>query len=145
MWTHKKKADDASLDMTPLVDMVFLLIIFFMLSTTFIIAPGIRLDLPRAAAEKVQLENKELVLSIDKNGVFYLDHDRIEDQTLQRMLEEAARDDRRLLALVRGDRQSNFGRIVELLAMIRKAGLSRIAIVTERTAPSLEEGSPEGD
>ena len=71
MWNDRNKAEEPSLDMTPLVDVVFLLIVFFMLSTTFIVLPGIHVDLPRASSERITLEPDEIVLSVDKDGRMY--------------------------------------------------------------------------
>ena len=130
MWVQKRDADDSTLDMTPLVDVVFLLIIFFMLSTTFIVVPGLRIDLPTAASQKVSVEKHKVVLSVDRNGVLYFDQDPVDEHTMVRLLKQAALENPLMLVLMKGDRNSKYGRNVDLLDMVRKAGLNRIAIVT---------------
>jgi biopolymer transport protein ExbD len=130
MWVQKRDADDSTLDMTPLVDVVFLLIIFFMLSTTFIVVPGLRIDLPAAASQKVSVEKHKVVLSVDRNGVLYFNQDPVDEHTMVRLLKQAALENPLMLVLMKGDRNSKYGRNVDLLDMVRKAGLNRIAIVT---------------
>jgi biopolymer transport protein ExbD len=130
MWIHKRHADDSTLDMTPLVDVVFLLIIFFMLSTTFIVVPGLKIDLPKAASRMIEVEKHKVVLSVDKNGGLYFDQDHVDKETMFRLLRRAASENPGMLVLVKGDRNSKYGVNVDLLDMVRRAGLSRIAIVT---------------
>ena len=79
MWTRRKHSENANLDMTPLVDIVFLLVVFFMLSTTFIVLPGIKIDLPEASSETVRLEKEEIVLSIEKGGEIYFNKERVDE------------------------------------------------------------------
>jgi biopolymer transport protein ExbD len=130
MWVQKRDADDSTLDMTPLVDVVFLLIIFFMLSTTFIVVPGLRIDLPTAASQKVSVEKHKVVLSVDRNGILYFDQDPVDEDTMVRLLKQTELENPLILVLMKGDRNSKYGRNVDLLDMVGKAGLNRIAIVT---------------
>jgi biopolymer transport protein ExbD len=130
MWSQKRDSDDSTLDMTPLVDVVFLLIIFFMLSTTFIVVPGLRIDLPTAASQKVSVEKHKVVLSVDRNGILYFDQDPVDEDTMVRLLKQTELENPLILVLMKGDRNSKYGRNVDLLDMVGKAGLNRIAIVT---------------
>lgn len=132
MWVRKKHSQDATLDLTPLVDMVFLLNIFFMVSTTFIFMPAIRIDLPQALAEKVEVEHARVSISVDAAGALYFDQDQVDERAMRQRLAQAASANSRTLVLVRGDRSAGYGPIVDLLDMVRQAGLHRIAIVTGR-------------
>ena len=132
MWTHRKKAEESSLDMTPLVDVVFLLIIFFMLSTTFIVLPGIRVDLPKAASERITLVPEEIVLSVDDKGVFYFNKDDVDDETMLQRLRMVSQSDKEVQILLKGDTGCNYGRVVQLLDMIRSCKLHRVAIMTRK-------------
>ena len=130
MWTHRGKAEESSLDMTPLVDVVFLLIIFFMLSTTFIVLPGIQVNLPKASSEKVTVEREEIVLSVDEKGEFYFNKDRVSDETMRARLDNAATGNKEVQILLKGDTGAQYGRVVGLLDMIRACNLHRVAIMT---------------
>ena len=130
MWSQRKKPEESMLDMTPLVDVVFLLIIFFMLSTTFIVLPGITVDLPKASSERVTVEREEIVVSVDKHGAFYFNKDPVDDETMPARLSSAGQINKDVQILLKGDENCNYGRVVELLDMVRKCGLHKVAILT---------------
>jgi biopolymer transport protein ExbD len=137
MWLRAKKANGGSLDITPLVDLVFLLIIFFLLSTTFVVSPGIRIDLPQATSQKILKEKKEITVSVDQSGAVYLNKDLVDRNTLASRLAGLAQEDLDATVLIRGDRSAGFGQVVDLLGMVKQSGLHRIAIMTQpRKEPS---------
>ena len=63
---RRKRREGVTMDITPMVDMVFLLLTFFMLSTTFIVSPGIRINLPKASVDAVRTESRDLHVKIDR-------------------------------------------------------------------------------
>ncbi|MGC8908754.1 MAG: ExbD/TolR family protein [Desulfomonilaceae bacterium] len=132
MWSQKKKARAGALDITPLVDMVFLLIIFFLLSTTFRVLPGVRVDLPEASSQKMSQERKDIVIAVDQAGLIFLDREPIERSALEARLRELAQEDNERTVFIRGDRNTNFGTMVDLLGTVKKTGLHRIAIMTHQ-------------
>lgn len=132
MWSHRKKAEESTLDMTPLVDVVFLLIIFFMLSTTFIVLPGIRVDLPKAASQGVTIEREEIVVSVDEQGSFYFNEDLVDDKTMKERLSLTGVGNKEVQILLKGDSACNYGRVVALLDMVRTCQLHRVAILTSK-------------
>lgn len=131
MWLRTKKAKGEILDITPLVDLVFLLIIFFLLSTTFNISPGIRLDLPEASSQKIHKERKEITLSVDQAGVVYVNKEPVDQGSLFSRLLASAQEDRDTAVLIKGDRNAGFGRMIDLLGTVKQSGLHRIAILTQ--------------
>lgn len=130
MWSQKKSTRSGSLDITPLVDLVFLLVIFFLLSTTFRVLPGIRVDLPTASSQKISQEKKDVVLAVNKAGEVFLDKEPIELLALEVRLRDLAQEDKERTIFIRGDRSTSFGSVVDLLATVKKTGLHRIAIMT---------------
>ena len=130
MSLRRNKIIRGALDITPLVDLVFLLIIFFLLSTTFRITPGIKIDLPQASSQKIVSEKKEITLSIDQVGVVYFNKDPVEPDILTSRLATAAQEDPDTTVLIKGDRAAGFGFVVDLLGMVKDSGLHRIAIMT---------------
>ncbi len=132
MWLSDKKTRSNVPDITPLVDLVFLLIIFFLLSTTFRVSPGIKVDLPTASSQKIVQEKKEINLSVDRAGVVYIDKEPVETGALTYRLAAAASADRDTAVLIRGDREAEYGVVVDVLGAVKDAGLHRIAIMTQR-------------
>ncbi len=132
MWLKDRSQRNASPDITPLVDLVFLLIIFFLLSTTFRVSPGIRIDLPVASSQKVTHDKEEITLSVDKAGTVYLNKTPVDSHVLPHRLAAAAREAPDIMLLIRGDGEVAFSKIVDLLGTVKDCGLHRIAIMTKR-------------
>ena len=117
------------IDIAPLIDMVFQLLIFFMLTSSFIMQPGIKVNLPKAVtSEAVKLENIEIVVSGE--NVAYLNGKVITTQELKNLLVQAAK--RKQPILIKADRRASLGRVVEIWDMCRDLGLSQINIATSQ-------------
>lgn len=132
MWVRKRRSDESNLDMTPLVDVVFLLIIFFMLSTTFIVLPGIKIDLPKVSAQKVELEKTEIVLTVDSSGALFFDQHPMDIEQMRLRLNTIASENPRTLVLLKGDRSAHYGPVIDVLSALHTAGLNRVAIITRK-------------
>ena len=117
-----KDARKPSIDISPLVDVIFLLVIFFAVSTTFREGKGLPIALPEAGGTPIQIEGT-LEITIDKEGRIAFRDQVFEDvEALRAPLEEAlaASEDKRVV--VGGDEDSRYGVPVKVLAMARELG-----------------------
>ncbi|MEN8169803.1 MAG: biopolymer transporter ExbD [Pseudomonadota bacterium] len=119
-------------NLTPLIDIVFLLLVFFMLTSHFVQDQTIDIDLPVADSGEAVDQDDQLELVINAEGRFVLDEHIVEAHNLESLLREKLeqRKDRNLR--VRGDRNAPLGRAVTVLDAARKAGASGVDIVTEQ-------------
>ena len=119
-------------NLTPLIDIVFLLLVFFMLTSHFVQEQVIDIDLPGADGAEAMTENEQLELVINAEGAFLLDEIFIEADSLEMVLREELqqRSDKNLR--VRGDRHAPLGQAVTVLDIARKAGATGVDIVTEQ-------------
>jgi len=117
------------IDIAPLIDMVFQLLIFFMLTSSFIMQPGIKVNLPKAVtSEAVKLENIEVIVSGE--NVTYLDGKVVTTQELKTKLLQVAK--RNQPILIKADRRASLGRVVEIWDMCRDLGITQINIATNQ-------------
>ena len=116
------------LDITPLVDVVFLLIIFFMLTSTFVIQPGIEVKLPKAITSEA-LEEKNLIISLTDDGKIYLDRNVVSLDKLKAELKEVSRQGRAVL--IKADQKISLGNVVEVWDLCRDIGIAQVSIATE--------------
>ena len=130
MQFRRSRKDDARIDITPLVDMVFLLLIFFMLSTTFIVTPGIKVNLPHSSAETFTQEKKEVQIVITEDNKVFWEKTLIDERELEQRLMEVAREDSNALIIIRADAKALHGKVVEVMDIAKQAGLDRLAIAT---------------
>ena len=117
------------IDIAPLIDMIFLLLIFFMLTSSFVIQPGIKVNLPKAVtSEAVKLENIEIIVSSE--NLTYLDGKIITTQEIKNLLKQVAK--RNQPILIKADRRASLGKVVEIWDMCRDLGIAQINIATNQ-------------
>lgn len=117
------------IDIAPLIDMVFQLLIFFMLTSSFVMQPGIKVNLPKAVtSEAVKYENIEIVVSSE--NVIYLNGKVITMDELKVLLRQGAK--RKQSVLIKSDRRASLGRVVEIWDTARDLGLTQINIATNQ-------------
>ena len=116
-----------TIDMAPLIDVVFLLLIFFMLTSSFVSQPGIKVKLPRALTGQV-LQRNTVVLTITKNNQMYLNNKKLTFDDLKSELKQI--DKERQTLLIKADEKAPIGRIVEVWDLCRELGISQVNIAT---------------
>lgn len=117
------------LDIAPLIDVVFLLLIFFMLTSSYIFQPGIKINLPKAVTSEV-IQEKNLVVTVNAKNEIYLNNRAVSLKELKKNLKEAADKNRPLL--IKADRQASLGRVVEIWDFCREVGLTQVNIATNQ-------------
>ncbi len=127
---------DPEINLTSLIDVVFLLLIFFMISTTFERQAALKIDLPEASAEAQPQDSPErLEWVIDPEGRIYLNDGQLVDSrpaTLRAALEELVGDDRSLPVVIRADAQTPHHYVVTVMDVTGQMGFSRLSIATQR-------------
>ncbi len=116
-----------TMELTPLIDVVFLLLIFFMLTSSFISQPGIKINLPKALTGQL-LQKNTLVLTITEDNRIYFNNKRILFKELKDKLKDVDRKEQTLL--IKADKQASLGRIVEVWDLCRELGIHQVNIAT---------------
>lgn len=129
----KKGGLGIALDMTPILDMVFNLLIFFAVSLNFAATSGgINIKLPKAkSAEPVRAE--QITINLTTDGNTYLNNKRISISDLRNKLESD--DKKESLVIIRADDSVNHGRVVEIMDIVKTADFTKLAIAVDQ-APS---------
>ena len=133
------------MDLTPLIDVVFQLLIFFMLSSTFVIQTSIQIEMPKAPGA-TKLENKDLSITLtagqggpDGLGQIFVTHENEQteiqswpdlSQTLIRALDKQPD----LIALIRADTHNEVGRFLHVMGIARSVGIARVGVAAEPPA-----------
>ena len=117
------------LDIAPLIDVVFQLLIFFMLTSNFVIQPGIKVHLPKAITSEV-MSGENFVVTLTGQDLLFLNEKPITINELVAKLKEAASSDKSLL--LKADTSASLGRVVEIWDLCRELGVSQINIATNQ-------------
>jgi biopolymer transport protein ExbD len=129
--SRRKRLDgNGGIDLTPMVDVAFQLIIFFMVSTTFItLQSGLPVDLPQATTSAVTSSDIPSV-TINKDNQVFLGNAPIAVENLEAQLKATLQQTGFNVVVLRADREVRHGLSVQVMDIIRKAGAQRIAIAT---------------
>lgn len=135
MQFRRTPPEAAQVNMTPLIDVVFLLLIFFMVSTHF---PDrqLPLDLPNAATGEVErLETDLLLVSLDASGQLLLNGQPLVEEELESQLMEGMQRMQQPTLIIQADRHTPHQQVVLVLDTARRLGLSRVRIATHEPSP----------
>jgi len=127
-----KQTDDPRVDLTPMVDVVFLLLIFFMISTTFVETPGLTVKLPEASAQAVEREPKEIRIYLSRDGVINYQDRKLSIDEFKGLLEGKRAAAAETTFLLLADKDAKHGKVVTLMDLAREAGFLKLAIATEQ-------------
>lgn len=120
--------EDMRLELTSMTDIVFLLLIFFMVSTTFVdFSRRLDIQLPESKAAEVAQEVKQLVIEMDAQGALRLDGEPVSLQDLPQRLAQGGGQARRS-AIIRADKRLAYGNVVTVLGVARQAQIRDIAV-----------------
>ena len=117
-----------SIDIAPLVDVVFLLLIFFMLSTTFEIKPGIKVNLPEGTTKEIKSEPKDIKIYITKKEEIYFNGKRIDLTKLKKELSKIR--NKKKMIIIEADKFSYHGVVVSVMDVAKSLGFNNFAIAT---------------
>jgi len=119
-------------NLTPLIDIVFLLLIFFMLTAHFVRDEGIDIQLPQAETAVSREDDAAIVVMLGSDGKIRLSDNIIEPDMLEAALRRALQKRSKKWVTLRGDRASDLGNAVSILDAARKAGAETVDVVTEK-------------
>ncbi|NIR49460.1 biopolymer transporter ExbD [candidate division KSB1 bacterium] len=126
----KQKRRKVFINITSLIDVLFLLLIFFMISSTFLEQPGIKLELPKAESAVVT-EQKEYVLFINKEGKLYLNQDEVLTENLEERLTEALPNMKDGALILKADQDATHGIVVRVMDIAKETGVKKLIIGTK--------------
>ncbi len=133
MLVHQKKRSRYTIQtpLTSLIDIVFLLLIYFLLTTNFLVDEGIQIKLPRAKAAAPQTR-QEITVYVDRNGRAYLNNAPVPEDELFRKLREMIGGEADRLVVVKADREVILNKAVKVMDMAKAAGAGRLCLATEK-------------
>ncbi|MCK9172570.1 ExbD/TolR family protein [Desulfuromonas thiophila] len=128
---RKKRREEIRIELTSMVDVVFLLLIFFMVSTTFLDRGSIGINLPQASDTASVAAPREVRIYLTDRGQLRLDDVALSQAELLERLRHFGRQQPRPAIVLLADRQARHGQVVAIMDAARQAGLTDLAIATQ--------------
>ena len=133
-FNSSSSVEEVNINLTPLIDVVFLLLIFFMVSTTFDTTSQLKIRLPEASLNETKKDKQPLYLMIDAKGQFFLNARELTSQkrealsfALQRVLDGSDRP-----VVIQSDAESPVQSLVTAMDVVAQLGLTQVSIATTR-------------
>ena len=120
----------SEINVTPFVDVMLVLLIVFMI-TAPLLTVGVSVDLPKTKASQLSAKGDPIVISIKQNGELFIQERAVEDIQLLPRLVAIASGNKNLRIYVRGDKNINYGRVLEIMGTLSGAGFSKVALISE--------------
>ncbi len=128
--SHGRRAPMADINVTPLVDVMLVLLIIFMVTAPLLTA-GVPVKLPDSRAKPLDQDQKPTELSIDSQGKLFINKDEVSDEDLPARLESTCGGkDEPPQMFLRADRSLDYGRVMKVMGELNRAGCNKIALVT---------------
>ena len=131
---RKRKRMMSEINVVPYIDVMLVLLVIFMI-TAPLLTQGVKVDLPQAASKPIDTQDREtLVVTIDREGRYYLDERRITPEDLRRRVQGILRARPQTPVMIRGDRNVGYGHVVRAMSLLQAAGAPSVGLITETPA-----------
>lgn len=123
------KIEEGKLDLTPLIDVVFLLLIFFMLSSSFIFQPGIKVKLPESSVSETK-KGKSFEVILTQENLIFFEGQRISIEGLKRKTKIISKNDPEVVLIIKADGNARHKNVVRIMSIAKMNGIKKLGIAT---------------
>ena len=122
------------INVTPLVDIVLVLLIIFMVTANMIVRETVEVDLPRAANTQEKTVQGPVMLTMDKDAKVFFDGIEVQQDVLIAKMKEAVVKDKEVRAIISADQTLNYGKVMGLIDLVKEAGIAKFALNIQKEA-----------
>ena len=123
----KSETGSAAMNMTPLIDMVFILLIFFAVNASFVKEAGVEIDRPSARTAETQ-QKANIMIAVTQNGEVWVDRQRVDPRSVRGHVERLHAENPEGAVVILADETSQTGLVIEVLDQVRLAGVEQVAV-----------------
>lgn len=123
----------ADINVTPMVDVMLVLLVIFMV-TAPLLTVGVEVDLPKTKASEIRGEDEPLAVSLDKEGQLYVQDTPVDLEGLAPLLLAISKNNQDVRIFVRGDKDIDYGSVMNVMGILNKAGFHKVALITRNPA-----------
>jgi biopolymer transport protein ExbD len=130
---HLPAQEETELDMTPMLDIVFIMLIFFIVTTSFVKESGVTVSTPQAQTASQQ-ENTNIFIAITAGGEVWIDRRPVDPRSVRAIVARLHADNPEGSVIIQSDEEAATGMLVEVMDQVRLAGVEGIAIAADKRA-----------
>jgi biopolymer transport protein TolR len=135
-YRQRRRKPMSEINVVPYIDVMLVLLVIFII-TAPLLSQGVKVDLPEAHAKPVETTEAEtLVVTVDRNGKYFLEDKAIEAEALRKKVRAILSQQPKTPVLIRGDRQVPYGTVVKAMVLLQQSGATSVGLITEPPANS---------
>jgi len=127
---HRAEEEDASIDMTPMLDIVFIMLIFFIVTTSFVKEAGIEVNKPDASNATKQ-KSANIFIAINEDGDVWMDKREVDVERVRANIERMLAEQPTEVVIIQADEKAEHGKVVKVMDQVKAAGISRISVAAK--------------
>lgn len=132
MRRHSQPAEDTGIDLTPMLDVVFIMLIFFIVTTSFIKESGVEIERPESSAASPR-PDAQVLIAVTPEGAVWVDGKPVDVHRVGQQVADMLSDDGAVV--IQADRASTTGLLIEVMDRLKQAGVDQIAVAAIRSGP----------
>ena len=127
---QRAEEEDASIDMTPMLDIVFIMLIFFIVTTSFVKEAGIEVNKPDASNATKQ-KSANIFIAINEDGDVWMDKREVDVERVRANIERMLAEQPTEVVIIQADEKAEHGKVVKVMDQVKAAGISRISVAAK--------------
>jgi biopolymer transport protein ExbD len=127
---HRRAADESEIDLTPMLDVVFIMLIFFIVTASFVKESGIEVTRPQSQENQADSENKNILLTVTANNEIWLEDRRIDVRSVRANIERMHAENPKAAVVIRAHEESDTEMFAEIADQSREAGVYDVSLAT---------------
>ena len=131
--TQKAAEDEAQIDLTPMLDVVFIMLIFFIVTASFIKEAGVEVNRPEASTSQPK-DNVNILIAINATNEIWMDKRRIDVRSVRANIERLHAENPKGAVVIQADKNSKNGLLVSVMDAARQAGVFNVSIAANQSA-----------
>ena len=130
---HAVQQEETEINITPMLDIVFIMLIFFIVTASFVKESGIEISRP-GAATAVRKERGNILIAISNNGQIWMQKKQVELEQVRYLVEDAVAENPESSVVIIADEESDTGTLIDVMDQVRLGGVSNISVAAEEGA-----------
>lgn len=127
----KPEEEAQAIDLTPMLDVVFIMLIFFIVTATFIKEAGIEVNRPEATMA-IEKKRASILIAVSKNNEIWIDKNRVDPRAVRQAVERLLAENPKGTVVIQSDSEASIELLVDITNAAREAGVDNIAVSTEK-------------
>lgn len=128
---HTNQQDEAELDLTPMLDVVFIMLIFFIVTTSFVKESGVSVN-PPAASTAEKIDNANIFIAITDNGEVWLDRRQVDIRAVRSIVARLHANNPEGSVVIQADKNARTAELMQVMDQVRLAGIENVALASQQ-------------